>query len=145
MPRTWTEDGQTVTEHDLKCPECGGKMVLRKTTKLRWAKNGRGRLFYGCEKWPACTGTHGAHPNGKPLGVPGHRATKAARSAAHLAFDTLVETRNWSKGAGYRWLAEKLDIPKGEVRERCHIACFDIETCAKVVEICMQEGRKELV
>lgn len=35
-----------VREAGFLCPECGGKMIIKKTKK--------GRLFYGCEKWPQC-------------------------------------------------------------------------------------------
>lgn len=36
-------------ELDVTCPECGGKVVERKTKK--------GRRFYGCENYPACAFT----------------------------------------------------------------------------------------
>ena len=35
-----------VVKTDLKCPKCGGDIVLRKTK--------RGRHFYGCGNYPKC-------------------------------------------------------------------------------------------
>lgn len=121
------------------CPECGAEMVLRRTEKFKW-RNGENRLFYGCSRYPECKATHGAHPDGKPLGVPGDEATKKARSRAHESFDSLRELRGWigsrqSYGA-YVWLGRKLGMPDGEIKDKCHIAMFDAETCDRVVQIC---------
>ena len=44
--------------------------------------------FYGCEG-THCDGTHGAHPDGRPLGTPGDNETKEARIQAHASFDKL--------------------------------------------------------
>jgi len=46
----------------LTCPECGRRMRLR---------NSRYGEFYGCSGYPKCRITHGAYPDGRPLGVPG--------------------------------------------------------------------------
>jgi ssDNA-binding Zn-finger/Zn-ribbon topoisomerase 1 len=68
------------------CPKCGSEMMLRTTTKYTYP-NGDPRKFYGCSKWPACNGTHGANPDGTPLGIPGNDEVKEARHKAHVAFD----------------------------------------------------------
>lgn len=62
------------------CPDCGAMLVLRR---------GRFDLFYGCERYPACRGSHGAHPDGRPLGIPADAATRKARNDAHGYFDRL--------------------------------------------------------
>lgn len=51
---------------DLVCPECGALMRLRKS---------RFGLFYGCTRYPYCKASHGAHPDGAPLGVPVNKAS----------------------------------------------------------------------
>lgn len=125
---------------DVSCPECGSRMVLRRTQKFKW-KNGEGRLFYGCSRWPKCDGIHGAHPDGRPLGIPADKETKAARMEAHTAFERLREKRGWignnrERSGSYIWLGRKLGIAETEIRDKCHIALFDIPTCKRVVEIC---------
>lgn len=107
----------------LTCPDCGSEMVLR---------NSRFGKFYGCSTYPACKAAHGAHPNGKPLGIPADKETKQWRIKAHDAFDTL-----WKRGGGvrigrsaaYKWLQESLSMTS----EQCHIGRFDIETCKRVI------------
>lgn len=142
MPVPATIGGKEVKQHDVKCPDCGHVMVLRQTQKFKW-NNGHGRLFYGCSQWPKCNAIHGAHPDGKPLGFPGDRATKEARMAAHAAFDSLREKRGWVGGGrqthgAYMWLGRKLGMEDGEIRDKCHIAMFGIEECNRVVQICKE-------
>jgi hypothetical protein len=73
-----------VVAADLVCPECGAPMMLRYSRRYE-------RPFYGCSRYERtkCPGTHGAHPNGEPLGIPADCATKAARHELHLVFDQL--------------------------------------------------------
>ena len=58
----------------MECPECSADMVLR---------NSRFGKFYGCSTFPLCKATHGAHPNGKPLGFPANKELKQLRMKAH--------------------------------------------------------------
>lgn len=88
--------------------------------------------FYGCVGFPVCRTTHGAHPDGRPLGTPGDAATKAARIRAHAAFDPL-----WKGGAAKRNEAYyRLSKALGITRKECHIASFDAAMCERVVEAC---------
>src|SRR3990167_394098 len=65
---------QVNASETLACPECGSPMRLRRS---------RFGLFYGCPRYPACQGTHGAHPDGRPLGTPANADVKRLRSRAH--------------------------------------------------------------
>lgn len=115
-------------EHPVTCPDDGAPMRLRPS---------RYGLFYGCSNYPKCKGTHGAHPDGKPLGTPATRETKDARIRAHAAFDGLRKLMGWKRNDSYQWLADRLAIPRAD----CHIAMFDLETCARVVAICAGEEK----
>jgi ssDNA-binding Zn-finger/Zn-ribbon topoisomerase 1 len=117
--------------------------------------------FYGCEHYPRCRSTHGAHPNGMPLGTPADVETKAARMVAHTAFDPLwrdalelypniperprrarqdaiYKVRARARVRAYAWLAEQLAIPA----EECHIGLFDSETCRRVIKAAMNASAK---
>lgn len=115
----------------LRCGECGSSMVLR---------NSKFGKFYGCTAFPNCRGTHGAHPDGTPLGVPANKETKEARIRAHAAFDAVWKarqknfnlSRTVARGECYAWLAVAMRMRK----EDCHIARFDVATCARVIEVC---------
>ena len=107
----------------MDCPECDGKMVLR---------NSKYGTFWGCENYPKCNATHGAHPDGTPLGIPADKETKKARMKAHDVFDKLWKRQGMKRTRAYRWLQERMGLGK----EDCHIGRFDIEQCNRVVEIC---------
>lgn len=114
----------------LPCPEpdCNGELILRRS------KHG---LMWGCIRYPACMAAHGAHPDGTPLGIPADKKTKRARIKAHAAFDELwnkasKKGRVAARRGAYRWLREQL----GMTEEECHIARFDVATCARVVVLC---------
>lgn len=114
----------------LVCADCGATLVLRAS---------RYGPFYGCTRYPACKGSHGAHPDGRPLGIPATTATKQARIAAHAAFDALwldpaspLGTPQVTRVVAYAWLAAQLGMPPAE----CHIGRFDAATCGRVVACC---------
>lgn len=56
---------------------------------------------------------------------------RAAKSAAHLAFDKLWKGGKMSRRNAYAWLAKALDINP----LHCHIGMFDVDQCKKVVEV----------
>lgn len=106
-----------MTARTLTCPDCGAEM------HLRGSKYGP---FYSCEKYPACEGSHGAHPDGRPLGTPANAATKLARRRAHAAFDALWKGGAMRRGSAYAWLARVFGRP-------AHIAEMTAEECDRVV------------
>lgn len=103
----------------LPCPECSCTMTLR---------NSRYGLFYGCAEWPKCRATHGAHPDGQPLGVPADAATKKARIEAHAEFDRLWTETGLKRKSAYGWLRKRCpDLP-------AHISEMNAEQCRELIE-----------
>lgn len=126
---------------DLTCPEagCNGHLVLRAS---------RFGPFYGCTRYPACRAAHGAHPDGRPLGIPADKATKDARIRAHAAFDPLWRVdglrgrdKRRARGRAYRWLARQLGYDEAY---QLHIGEASIDQCARVVEACEGVTREEV-
>lgn len=91
---------------------------------LRNSKFGK---FYGCINYPKCSATHGAHPDGNPLGTPADRETKDARIRAHAQFDQLWRGADKCMGRkqAYSWLAEAMGLEK----DKAHIGLFNKDTC----------------
>lgn len=90
-----------------------------------------GAPFWGCERFPRCKATHGAHPDGTPLGVPGTMDVKLARIRAHEAFDRLWTEGGMHRNAAYGWLARAMGI----ARDETHIGAFGVEQCELVVKL----------
>lgn len=123
------------TQPALTCPEpgCGAAMQLRPS---------RFGLFYGCVRFPTCRGTHGAHPDGRPLGVPASTETKQARIRAHEAFDRLWRSGRMDRRSAYHWMQQVMGLTSAEA----HIGRFDRDQCEQLivkVEQFLGEGRTE--
>ncbi|MBG0871435.1 hypothetical protein H0X91_15795 [Burkholderia sp. 9777_1386] len=90
----------------------------------------RKKVFYQCVP---CDAHVGCHPGTeKPLGRLADAELRAAKMAAHAAFDPLWKSGERSRGVAYAWLARRLGIAKNA----CHIGMFDLVTCRKVVDLC---------
>lgn len=115
----------------LPCPEpgCGGR--------LRLTPRGR-RWYYRCEHstTTGCPGSHGAHPDGSPLGIPADQCTKRARMAAHAAFDRLWRHGGMTRTGAYRWLQQAMGLSEGEA----HIGRFTAEPCRKLIHLAQGHG-----
>jgi ssDNA-binding Zn-finger/Zn-ribbon topoisomerase 1 len=112
--------GEIMEEAAVICGECQAPMQL---------KNSKHGKFWGCTRWPQCNGTHGAHPDGKPMGTPANRETKQARIKAHAAFDGWWKKKGITRKQAYVHLRRILNISKDEA----HIGRFDVEQCEKLV------------
>lgn len=119
----------TVLSHP--CPLCSGPMVLR---------GSRYGLFYGCVNFPVCRSTHGAHPDGRPLGIPGDAETKAWRIRAHEAFDRLWQGGGMRRGQAYAWMRRTLGLSKHEA----HIGRFDPDRCRALIAAVERKLTSEL-
>ena len=93
---------------DLKCPECGSLMELV-FTHHRY-RDGKRKPKYQCIHHPECKGSHGAHPDGSPLGVPGDGKTRLLRQTLHEILEikypgtveyTRRKTGHWLIGNGF--------------------------------------------
>lgn len=107
----------------IVCADCGHGMVLRRSAH---------GPFYGCSRFPDCRATHGAHPDGQPLGVPGTRATKDARISAHAVFDRLWENGQMSRSQAYAWMRDATGFS--------HIARLDESQCAELIRAIEARG-----
>jgi ssDNA-binding Zn-finger/Zn-ribbon topoisomerase 1 len=108
------------------CP-CGAPMVLRETSRYKYP-NGQPRKFYGCSRYPKCKEVHGAHPDGRPLGIPATKETRALRHQCHTLVESLLMSVPGSEL--YMDLADLLGVAEGEV----HFGAMDKEQCEMVIE-----------
>jgi hypothetical protein len=94
------------------------------------------RRFWLCRPCNAWVGCHQAgNGNGdgtRPLGRLADAQLRAAKRAAHAAFDPRWKTRGMTRGRAYAWLAQQLGLPI----EATHIGDFDLETCHRVIALC---------
>ena len=108
------------------CADCGAPMQLRSS---------RYGPFYGCTRFPECDGTHGAHPDGAPLGQPADHHTRRARIQAHEAFDDLWKAGRMKRRTAYHWMQRAMHLPP----ERAHIGRFTAGQCYRLIRLVRQE------
>ena len=126
MPEQVKIEGRLYHQADLTCPECRGRMKLRAGP----IRASGGHVYYACERYPDCRGSHGAHPGGQPLGTPATSKDKTLRIAAHAEFDPLWREGHFSsRGAAYRWMQEVMGMTPAEA----HIGNFDAPTCSRLI------------
>jgi ssDNA-binding Zn-finger/Zn-ribbon topoisomerase 1 len=110
------------------CAICDAPMRLRESRAYP-LPNGQPRLFWGCSRYPRCRGTHGAHPDGRPLGTPADEETKCARRAAHAALDQLWQHGPFTRRGAYAVVQRLM----GMTKDQAHIGKFDRETCERLI------------
>lgn len=90
--------------------------------------------YVGCHKvgaWMYRAGKKIVSDGTLPLGRLANAELRAAKSAAHAAFDPLFKNGGMTRRAAYAWLAHKLGLSDDD----CHIGAMDVEQCRLVVEI----------
>lgn len=116
-----------MSHKDLQCPECSKPMELR-FGPFRY-KNGDLRPYYRCLDWPTCRGSHGAHPNGAPLGFPANAETKKLRMETHDLLDQVFGTRSHKPNR------KKQQTFLKECGTTGHVSQMDDVQCRKVIQI----------
>lgn len=108
-------------------------MRLRITTKYQYG-NGKNKRFYQCKQWPECRGTHGAHPNGTPMGTPASKILREYRQKMHELIDEVIPDR----ASQYAWL--KKYGPKQHIGEmtiddisRLYIALIELKSRERTI------------
>ena len=77
-----------------------------------------------CKAWVGC------HPETtKPLGRLANTELRREKQRAHAAFDPIWRSKEMSRKAAYRWLAEAI----GASEANCHIGMMDVLACKAVV------------
>jgi len=113
-----------MSEHELKCPECGDPMALRRD---------HFGIRYLCRR-AGCLGSHGAHPDGKPVGVPARASVRRARSNAHETFDRLWKGGRMTRSQAYAWMESELGLEPGSG----HVSMFDAAACRRLEDACVR-------
>lgn len=118
-------------DDELACaePGCDGLLRIRFSHKLN-------RRFYGCERWPKCSGILPANDDGTPSGRPRTRALQGSRNRAHGAFDTLWKGGHTKRADSYAWLAEVMAIDRMDA----HMFRMDEQQCQQVIELVDMKG-----
>ncbi len=105
-------------------------MVLRVSNKYK-DRTGRAKLFYQCSGRD-CRETHGAHPNGKPIGIPANREIRALREYVHELAKRIWPWENKKEVRKmYEWM--EANTRSGHISKMLEWELIDLEH--KLIEI----------
>jgi Protein of unknown function (DUF3268). len=121
----------------VTCPYCNRQARLVNGSQLYPHRPDlHSKQFYACL---SCDAYVGCHPDTtRPLGRLANAELRAAKIAAHAAFDPLWRSGPMKRSHAYDWLATALGIP----RHKCHIGGFNVEECKRVVEVCQAYAKE---
>lgn len=114
---------------------CGSPAHLDTNAKIYNGKEyGRGRIWL-CDRYPACWGSVGTHPDDRPLGTIPDPETKKLRIEVHALIDPLWKTAEGSakrkkRGSVYGYLRRIMNMTADE----CHIGNFTADQCIEALE-----------
>lgn len=125
MDDLWTQLASSIKEEPKKkkrkkqrigCGRCGKPMHLH------------GQV-YVCPDYPRCRGTHRAHKDGTPTGIPADAQTGEARKRAHERFDRLWKSGRVTRPQAYVILRRIMGLSIPEA----HIGRFSREQCDQLI------------
>lgn len=128
----------------LKCRYCEQSAQLVRYGDAEYPYRGDYGPLWACVP---CAAWVGCHPGTEtPLGRLADAELRAAKQAAHAAFDPIWRrqiaaegcTKSHARKAAFTWLAEQL----GQPVKKTHIGFMDLEECRRVVEICAAPTRR---
>ncbi len=117
------------------CPYCGSPATCVDSSMIYGRSYG---FAWVCANYPECDSYCGCHPGTKkPLGRLADKYLRAAKVAAHNAFDRLWKPGKFNRFGrrkdAYRWLAGEMGLAISDT----HIGEFDVDQCLRVRELCM--------
>lgn len=120
---------------EVRCDYCSGEAKLVTGEKIYpHRKDLWDMRFWQCEPCKAHVGCHKNSADCQPLGRLANAGLRKAKMEAHAHFDPIWQNGHLKRKEAYAWLASQLGIPV----DKTHIGMFDIVTCRKVVELCLE-------
>lgn len=96
------------------------------------------RRFWSCLRYPECNGVHGAHPDGKPMGIPADKRTRMVRFEAHTVFDAAWRARGMSRSKAYQWLCEIMGSKDAHIGRMTYDECKYLVMAIEIAETLRQ-------
>jgi ssDNA-binding Zn-finger/Zn-ribbon topoisomerase 1 len=114
---------------NLRCPYCGGSVVLRSADGI-YKDNSSGTMLFVCSHYPACDAYVRVKPGTTtPVGSLADGNLRALRLEAHRHFDLLHQTGLMTREEAYLWLAATLQSPLS----KAHIGFLGEYYCRQVI------------
>ena len=108
---------------------CGSTSSLRSNSLIYNGKEyGNGKVWL-CDRFHACRGSVGTHPDGKPLGTIPDEETKRLRIKVHALVDPIWKADKKKRGSVYGWLKRIMGGQK-----EIHMGETTKEDCLRLID-----------
>lgn len=119
------------------CRYCGGKIRMVPARAIYGGAVKRLKMeheyIYQCQN---CNARVGCHKGTKrPLGNVANETLRLKRMETHQVFDAFWRAAGMSRSQAYKWLAGQMSLAE----EQTHIGSFEMDECAKVIELCREK------
>ena len=111
------------------CPYCSKEAKLVDSIEIYKQSYG---MIYLCKPCEAYVGCH--FGTDKPKGSPAKKELRVLRMKVHNLFDPLWQRNDIKRSEAYRWLQEKMNMPK----RLAHIGMFNEEQCKIAISLINQ-------
>lgn len=114
---------------------CGSPAKKASNATIYGREYGNG-IAWICERFPACRGYVGAHPDGRPLGTIVDQETKKLRMKVHALIDPLWKnatngrSRKRNRGSVYGWMRRIMELDRPY-----HTGELSKEECLRALEV----------
>lgn len=109
------------------CRYCGGRVICTASSAIY----GKGAdSIYLCTNCNAYVGCHKGTK--RPLGKLANTVLRLKRQETHTVFDAFWREQGWTRTQAYDWLAQAMRLNA----DSAHIACFEMDECERVIELC---------
>lgn len=116
------------------CPYCKSKTKVVDEEYI-YGKKYKGRSMICCVRFPECDSYVGTHEDdGSSLGRLANNELRQYKKRAHEWFDKIWLDKHMDRTTAYEWLADEIGTPDAYT----HIGMFNIETCRKVIQVCIK-------
>ncbi|KUE88916.1 hypothetical protein ASL20_09855 [Cupriavidus necator] len=123
----------------IHCPYCSAPVDVESNAEIYGREYGDWPWAYRCAG-KNCHAYVGLHPfTNIPLGTLADAPTREACKRAKAAFYPLWQSGSMTRDEAYVWLAGALGIA---ISEECHIGWFDVQTCQRVMAMCLQPAKE---
>lgn len=116
------------------CRYCGGRVVFTTSSAIYGKGNDNIYLCTNCNAYVGChRGTR------HPLGKLANTVLRLKRQETHAVFDAFWTEQGWTRTQAYAWLARSMRLDADDA----HIACFEMDECEQVIELCRNYKHNE--
>jgi hypothetical protein len=106
---------------------CGSQSSLQSNSLIYNGKEyGNGKVWL-CDRFPACRGSVGTHPDGRPLGTIPDAETKKLRMEVHALIDPVWKSGKLKRGQVYARLSKAIG-------KTYHTGETTVDDCRKILK-----------